>query len=150
MRPFNDPEVPPDCLADVADGGLVGIEVTELVDQDAVEHNEHAEREEDRVYRNWTPEEVCDEIDAIVRKKDCRAFGGGPYAKRVLVIATGELVIASPDFDLDRVRSKTPSITQQIDQAYLLLSYVPNPAAGEGSYPYVRLPVVKQTNLTSG
>jgi hypothetical protein len=135
---------PPDCVAEGPGGQRVGIEVTEVVDEDAVRMNQQAHATEDRVWRFWKPEHVCRRVDELISQKDSAEFHDGPYALRLLVIHCDEPHINSPGFDLNPLRHKKPAVTSQIDEAYLLLSYHPDPMAGEGYHPLLRLPVVKQ------
>ena len=72
---------PPDCVADTSDGDLVGFEVTELVNQEAIELNEKGEE----VYRKWTDSEIIEKLAGILEEKDSKHYVGGPYLKLILV-----------------------------------------------------------------
>jgi len=128
---------PPDCIAHDGDGGTVGIEVTELVDQRAVEMNERATCLEDRVYCAWTLQSVTERIEEIIRHKDSKAVHGGPYARLVLVIHCDEPIVVSPCFPLDALGQHVFSQPERITEVYLLLSYRPDPPR-QGYYPCVR------------
>jgi len=135
---------PPDCVVDGPNGGFVGIEVTELVDEEVVRANEQAQEREDREIRLWRMGDVWARVAEIVKAKDSKPFSGAPYSMRLLLIQCDEPHITSPDFDVQQIGVMPVCTTSQIDEAYLLLSYHPDPGRGGGRYPYVRLPVSKE------
>src|SRR5690349_17982700 len=106
---------PPDCLANNVDGALVGFEVRELVDQEAIELNEKGEE----VYREWTDIEIIEEVAAILREKDSKNYAREPLTKLILVIPTAE-----PDLDHKHLMRVFDlhffDHTEQLDGAYLL------------------------------
>jgi len=79
MTPIPSPHDPPDCIVSDHDGRPVAVEVTELVSAEAIRRNQKG----DDVYQDWKPNEVADEINSILLKKDGKVFHGGPYAKQI-------------------------------------------------------------------
>ncbi len=129
---------PPDCVAYDREGLAVGIEVTELVDQSAIEVNQRAETREDRRFRNWMVGSVASAIEGIIREKDSKNFHGGPYARLVLLIHSDEPTIASPSFPLDELKRRVFPQTRKITEAYLLSSYRSD-VSGDGSCDCIEL-----------
>lgn len=123
-------EDPPDCLAETGNGAMVGFEVRELVDRDAIELNEKGRG----VYRDWTNDEVVQELQKIIDEKDSKNYIGGPYEKMILVIPTDEPVLTygqlKPVLD---IREFKP--TKQLHEVYLLFSYDPEIKG----YPHIQL-----------
>lgn len=121
---------PPDVLADNTDGALVGFEVRELVDQEAVELNERGTA----VYRDWSHSEVVQELHKIVDEKDSKIYSGGPYQKLILVIPTDEPMLIQRELK-PVLENHEFGQTRQLHEAYLLFSYDPETKC----YPYVQL-----------
>ena len=126
------PKDPPDCIAKDQSSNLIGIEVTELVDEDAVRLNAQGKN----VYRKWTADEVVKEIESIIVGKDSNTFHGGPYKKLILVIHTDELDInfqaLKPMLEIHEFKK-----TSQITEAYLLFTYDPT----NKHYPHIQLKI---------
>jgi len=123
---------PPDCIATDEEGNTVGIEVSELVDEEAVRRNQQGKD----VYRLWDADSVIDHIQQILLNKDGKPYQGGPYAKLILVIHTDEPEI-TPECYIPIIQQHTFAGMRQIDEAYLLFSYIPAPAMPD--YPFIRL-----------
>lgn len=120
---------PPDCIAKDLSEDLVGFEVRELVDQQAIEMNESGKE----VYRDWNTSEVFQEIQNIIIEKDSKKYSG-PYKKIILVIPTDEPTLNYKE--LKNVLNKhTFNKTRQINEAYLLFSY----HAETQNYPFIKL-----------
>jgi hypothetical protein len=126
---------PPDCVIRDSAGVQVGVEVTELVDQEAVEM---CERGKD-VYRVWSDQEVREKIAQILINKDGKAHHGNLYSKPILVIHNDEFELRSPRL-FPILDASVFSRPQNIDEAYLICSYEP----GIG-YPYKRLNLDRPT-----
>lgn len=146
------PPTPPDVLARNEHGGLVGIEVSELADQEVIEMNiprskaryaamqravtsdERAEaknRNPEKV-RLWSGRQFLDAVAAIIGEKDAKTFAvaGEPYAERWLVIHTAE-----PFVDWTEFRAELPArifAPAQLDHVYLVRDYDPSTR----SYPW--------------
>jgi hypothetical protein len=121
---------PPDVIAETTDGSLVGFEVRELVDKEAVELNERGKA----VYRDWNNSEVIQELQNIIDEKDSKKYIGGPYERLILVIPTDEPVLALKQLKpvLERHEFNQP---RQLHEVYLLFSYDPETKG----FPHVRL-----------
>lgn len=125
------PNKAPDCIADAITGGVVAIEVTEFVSRKAIEMNQKG----NKVYRDWKPDEVINEVKKIIIQKDQVTYFGGPYSKTVLVIHTDEIVLDHETYT--KVLSVPSFNTQTIDEAFFLFSYRPQVK----TYPYVKLKI---------
>lgn len=124
---------PPDCIAEDQSGNLIGLEVSEFVDEEAVRLNAQGKD----VYRDWTIDEVVKQLEIIITEKDSKTFHGGPYKKLILVIHTDEFVI---NFQTLKPVLETHEFgkTNQITETYLLFSYDPE----INHFPYIQLKIV--------
>jgi hypothetical protein len=127
---------PPDCIAKDSEGKNIGIEVSELVDVDAIWMNQKGKQ----VYRDWRPEEVIKAIQKIIDEKDVKQFKGDPYNNIVLLIFTDEVTISYKEYSeiLEPHIFETP---KKIGTVYFLFSYNPDPCIQ--SYPYLKLNIGK-------
>ena len=123
----------PDCVIRDSNGVHVGVEVTELVDQTAVEL---CERGED-VYREWSDQAVCEKIAQILKSKDEKARRD-LYPKLILVIHTDEVELR-PFRLFPILDTSIFPRPRKIDEAYLICSYEPTLHTVENPYPYTRL-----------
>ncbi len=144
IRKNDDPY--PDCLAEM-DGEKIGVEVVELVDENAIkEHPELPPYEEPEQFMRessklpipmspeWPPDKFQRRLDRIVRKKDKRVKDGS-LSKQFLLIVTDE-----PRLDETTLSKylKTTKLQQpqHFDGVYLGMSYMPDSAGkGRGSHP---------------
>lgn len=126
----NPPHITPDCVGTIIDGKLIGFEVTELVDQEAVELNETGHR----VWKKWNHEELREKIRSIVTEKDRKTFQGGEYHSIVLIIYTDEPFLR-PEDCAKAFTSEGLGSCQQITDVFLLFSY----SRRKGSYTFLRL-----------
>ena len=124
----------PDCVIRESGGVQVGVEVTEFVDQKAVEMCERGKN----VYREWSDQAVREKIAQILKTKDQRAHLGDLYGKLILVIHTDEVELSSSRLFpiLDANIFPRP---RNIDEAYLICSYEPKLGNAPNPYPYIRL-----------
>jgi hypothetical protein len=120
----------PDCIVKDASDRNIAVEVTELVDEEAVRICQKGER----VYRRWRDEEVIDKLTAIMARKDKKANHGGLYAKVMLVIYTNEFELTSPRLMPILENRVFPGLTN-IEEVYVICSYEPGPK----TYPYTQL-----------
>jgi hypothetical protein len=146
-------EPPIDVTGFDRDRKLVAFEVTELVDEMAI--NENVKRRDDSgswtplyrsggvisrkwmpVYRSWTPETVIEKLEEIICEKDNKLRNASleHFDRVVLVIHTDEFDL-SPDRYIEVVREHLFARPKHIDEAYLVFSYWP---AYKG-YPYAPL-----------
>ena len=137
LRRGPSPNQAPDCIAEDNTGETIAIEVTEFVSSKAIEMNQKGKD----VYRNWKPDEVLNELQKIITKKDEVTYFGGPFYKIVLVIHTDELVLDHEAYST--ILSEARFETQKIDEVFFLFSYRPQVE----TYPYVRLKVASNAPL---
>jgi hypothetical protein len=132
-------EDPPDCEARDAQGKRIAIELTELVNRQAVETAAKLKKASAPQSAMPTPVEwPCADLLSVIQqrldRKDHRErLKDGPYDEYIVVIHTAEQRL-----DLDSVRACVQDhrfkVTSGIDRAYISLDYYP----GLG-YPLVRL-----------
>jgi hypothetical protein len=123
----------PDCVIRDSSGVQIGVEVTEFVDEKAVEICERGEN----VYREWSHQAVREKIAQILKRKDEKAHHGGLYGKLILVIHTDEFELTSSR--LFHILADSVFPLRNIDEAYLICSYEPTLDDAPNPYPYVRL-----------
>ena len=73
---------PPDVIAETFVGKLIGVEVTELVDEKAVRQHQKG----NEYFKFWSGKEIVEKIQNIINSKDIKVFYGGPYEKIILLI----------------------------------------------------------------
>lgn len=126
---------PPDCEAQI-DGLLVGIEVTELVDQKAIERFKRTKNSFQ--FSDWTEQTLESALSKRIRRKDVpEQVQEYRYDRYLLVIHCDE-----PELTAQRVEhyaSRFSAVTKLIDEALLILSYDPK----LGRCPLIRLNVKK-------
>jgi hypothetical protein len=125
---------PPDFAAVTKAQTLLAIELTELVDREAVELNVRAVNANEAAYRDWNHEEVLAAIKERLLDKDSKVFMGGPYDEKIVVIHTDEPVITVDEYEPILASHRFHGF-QQITSAYVLFSYNPDRAG----YPLVKL-----------
>lgn len=142
------PEVYPDCLAEL-NGGKIGVEVTELVDQDTIKAYQEVGKLQksgkfkeldpserlnllDRMDPEWPLDKFRERLAERVSDKDKRSRDGS-LDRQFLLIVTDE-----PDLDEATLEGHMASIVfprpNNFDGVYVMASYVPN-AGGDGYYP---------------
>lgn len=121
---------PPDVIAETLEGKPVGIEVCELVDEEAIRRSERGEE----VFRYWKNKELIDKIQEIIDRKGAKEFYGGLFEKIYLLIHTDEHLLDYGTFKdcLSEHEFKKPL---EIDTIFLLFSYSPE----LGCFPYIQL-----------
>ena len=111
---------PPDCVCSNAAGGLVAIEVAEVVCEEAARLTAQGEK----VMRVWKHGEFRAHIAGLLAAKDSKTFHGGPYSEIVASLFTDE-----PMLTLGQVMSELADASfgpyKQLTSAFLLLSYEP-------------------------
>jgi hypothetical protein len=111
---------PPDCEATLFNGRKLGIEVTELVDPEAIMAYKNGDVDQ---WAEWSREKLINSITKRLKAKDIsKNIKGGPYDIYVVIIHTAEPILS---FDyiypiLSKYIFKYYSI---IDRAFLLMSY---------------------------
>ena len=143
------PETYPDCLAEMA-GEKIGVEVTELVDENAIKEyplNPWYEGPEQFVREFsipmppiWTLDKFERHLNEIAQHKDNRVKDSS-LSKQFLLIVTDEpwLDEATLSAYLRTIKLQKP---RNFDGIYLMMSYVPNPdGKGHGRYPVFEVPL---------
>lgn len=123
------PNDPPDCEALNLQGERLAIEVTELVDGEAISQFKRAEKNRQLTdWAEWPREKFLAQLQRRISEKDSRfpKLKGAPYpGGYIVVIHTDE-----PDLDLEVVSRYLDghhfAKPQHIAQAFLLLSYAPS------------------------
>jgi hypothetical protein len=128
------PNDPPDVEAIDKEGRRVAIEVTELVDPDAI----RAAKNGKPYWPEWTAESFRSRIRELLQGKARRrpVLKGGPYpGGYVVVIYTDE-----PELRPDVIASllTEPFEITAVDRAFILLSYEPRTS----NYPYFEIPLL--------
>jgi hypothetical protein len=133
-------EDPPDCEATL-DGRASGVEVTELIDRPSLERN--LRQLDSPEYFNWDKPTFLAALQNRIDAKD-RAWKGGRYERRVLVIHTDEFELNRDTVShfLEEARFRAIHITD----AFLGLSYHSSFESGGGCYPVFRLNLHHQTD----
>ena len=113
---------PPDCEAIGNNGERIGIEVTELVDGDAI-----ASAKNGKLIDHNVPiplSQVIEKVSAIVSRKDRAIVKGGPYDLYKLIIYCDDPEYL--DFEIhNAIRNSRFGQTKLIDHAYFFESYDP-------------------------
>jgi hypothetical protein len=124
---------PPDCVATDMNDNPIGVEVTELVDEETVKLRSKGCRPD----KDWTSNEVIEKVKSILRKKsNLLTKRPSKYTNFFLVLHTDE-----PDlrwkFRAGELASSFHVFDRypHIDKVYLLFSYQP----GRKTYPYLEL-----------
>ena len=116
---------PPDVEITTGDNRKIGVEVTELVDSEAVKAHRHfgkAGNHNSYDWADWSVDRVASEISKRIAKKDRKlAAATTEFDELIIAIVTDEPMI---DVSIN---------VKHIDRAYLILSY--SPAADMSVYP---------------
>jgi hypothetical protein len=116
---------PPDFTAVTKAKTRLAVELTELVDQEAVEINVRATNKYQAVYRDWNKQEVLKAIEERLRDKDSKMFSGGPYEEIIVVLHTDEPAIDPVEY-MAMLRSQVFRGFNQVTSAYVLFSHHPD------------------------
>lgn len=121
---------PPDCICENSSGGLVAVEVVEVVCQDSAKLNAQGKN----VHRIWKSGELTSHIERLLTQKDGKNYHGGPYVDTIACLFTDEpmLTFAYAQAELEPV-CFGPFL--QLTSAFLLFSYDP----ASRSYPVLPL-----------
>lgn len=123
---------PPDCEAKDLDGNPVGIEVTELVDPEAI-----IAFKKNQVYE-WAEWDKAKLIDAINNRLDSKnipeRIKGGPYKSYIIIIYTDEPVL-NADYAKALLKGYRFAKRNLFDRAFLFIFYDPI----YKTYPYIEL-----------
>ena len=132
---------PPDCEVHDEKNNIIGIEITELVNELAV--RQAANLTDQRYYPVyfWGEKdagEVFDELGRKLREKDRKIYHKERYSKMLVVIFTDEPTLRYRKV-LELLRDKIFPRFENIEEAYLLFSYDPD----EDYCPYIKLNLEK-------
>lgn len=137
---------PPDAVGTQEDGTLAAVEVTELVDPEAIRRNVSAARNsrssdpieqmKDRVVRIWDRPDLISAVEERLRAKDEVTLMGGPFERYVVVLHTDEPMLSVTDAQR-WLAAHTFAGMSQITDAFLLMSYDPT----TDGYPIISLGV---------
>jgi hypothetical protein len=126
---------PPDAIVEKLDGSKIGVEVTELLDEQIQKERVKAWRDQVKKrfkYRNcnankrWTIEELTSETQKRIEEKCKREFNGGPYAFKILVVYSVETSVRIHFRDLAATLSqKEFGPTSLFDEIYFLTGQAP-------------------------
>ena len=125
LRNIDNAEDPPDVKVTVEGGDIIGVEITELVDQKAIE----LEIKKDSNYCfhvvGWDEKNTLEAIQRIITEKDSKCRAVPEYYETVsLLIFTDEPKL--PIDTLDRyLKSYQPIELKNIDNVYILTGYDP-------------------------
>jgi len=108
----------PDCEVDDEFGNTVGVEVTELVDEEAVRKAQRGEMD----FSYWTDDEIKDRVSGILAHKDLRSSHSGLYNKVILVIHTDQFT-RSHLFPV--IKNTKFTRLENIQEAFIIVSYDP-------------------------
>jgi len=122
----------PDCEVDDKFGNTVGVEVTELVDKEAIQKAQRDEMD----FSNWTDDEIKERVRDILSRKDLKSSHGGLYKKVVLVIHTDEFN-SSRLFPVIK-STKFPRL-KNIQEAFIIVSPEPR------KYPWCEIQFEKKS-----
>ena len=108
----------PDCEVDDEHGNTVGVEVTELADEEAVRKGQRNEMD----FSRWTDDQIKDQLSRILVRKNLKSSHGGLYCKVILVIHTDEFT----RLRLFPVIRETEFMRlENIQEAFIVASYDP-------------------------
>lgn len=125
------PNDPPDVEALDTEGRRVAIEVTELVDAEAI----RAAKNGHPYWPEWTPESFRLRVRELLEGKAKRrpVLKGGPYPGGYVVVIFTDEPELRPDFVAPRLNE--PFDVSAVDRAFLLISYEPRTS----NYPYFEI-----------
>ena len=118
-------EDPPDVKITTSEGRELGVEITELVDQTAIEYEIKGDPRYCERVVSWNKENTIDLLEAIIIRKDgkCEKVKE-KYETLVLLIFTDEPRLES-DTLKEYLQGHTWPATTYIDEAYILTGYEP-------------------------
>jgi hypothetical protein len=114
------PNHAPDFQITTDSGETCGVEITELVSQQAIE----ATKRGSSVFADWSDAELTVRFEELVAKKDrSENVKGGPYDRFVLLVPVDEVMLSRKQ--LECVLGSRSFPTHLIDEIYVLMSYDP-------------------------
>ncbi|HZM44661.1 MAG TPA: hypothetical protein VFC14_07500 [Burkholderiales bacterium] len=117
---------PPDVFANLADGRKIGIEITELVNEAAIDAQIRKPDEYSEELFQFGFDEASEEIRRIVREKEEKLFPAmSDYDELALLIHTDEFLLKSDQF-APGVAAYILDNSRVFESVYLLFSYEPD------------------------
>ena len=123
------PNDPPDCEALTLKGERLAIEVTELVDGEAIHQFKKAEKKGlPTDWAEWSKEKFLFELQNRLSEKDARfpELKGAPYPGGYLVVVHSDEPVLDVETVARYLKGHRFCAIQHIKQAFLLLSYAPS------------------------
>jgi hypothetical protein len=122
----------PDCEVDDDLGNTVAVEVTELVDEEAIRTAERDEMD----FSYQTDGEIKEKVSKILARKNLKSSHGGLYRKVILVIHTDEFT-HSRLFPV--IRNTEFMRLENIQEAFIITSYDPSYDPVTHTYPWCEI-----------
>ena len=117
---------PPDIFADLADGRKIGVEITELVNEAAIDAQIHKPDDYYHHLFQFDFKNACEEVRKLVRHKEAKLSHKMPdYAELALLIHTDEFLLKSDQFMVD-VTPRVLDSSRVFASIYILFSYEPD------------------------
>ena len=133
---FDNAEDPPDISAISSDGQKIGVEITELVSNEAIQaqiRGDRAAQVADMV--KWPNERIIESIqERIDSKNDVSPDIKAKYQRFILLLHTDEFSLTYTNVE-QAINGKVWGNTENLDEGYLLFSYDPFTK----SYPVLKL-----------
>lgn len=142
---------PPDCEATNSTGQRVAIEITELVDGDAIKAHQAARRSGSGApVPEWSQLKFLNSVTTLLIRKDRKGsqLKGGPYPGGYVVVIPTDETMLDPSTVAKYLEGHAFSGMRHVTQAFVLLSYMPS-AEGKGQYPYSELRLSKAAKPSS-
>ena len=131
-------EDPPDCEALTLEGKRMAIEVTELVDEDAIRAFRRGQGAD---WAPWSRNQLFDAVSKLLAKKDSRYpdLKGGPYPGGYMVVIYTDEPLLSRSVLSSYLAGLTFDKLVHVDRAFVLISYDPEVE----HCPAIELPLVR-------
>ncbi|MDX1508247.1 MAG: hypothetical protein R3358_08200 [Woeseiaceae bacterium] len=126
---------PPDIAISLQNGGQISLEITELVNQEAIEAQLSGSADYSRQIFDWDDQKIVSRITKRVREKEmkCRAMASGD-SKLALLLHTDEPILSEKDVQ-EAIQKLGPIESDVFNEIWLIFSYDPKTS----SFPLIRL-----------
>lgn len=134
---------PPDIVAELENGQTIGVELTELVNKDAIDAQIHKPEAYSGIALNFGADEALIKINSIIDSKSDKLRNVvSMYDQLILLIHTDEIMLTSATFVKSMQNHKLHS-SNVFNSVHLMFSYEP----ASKSYPVVSILPNKSLNL---
>jgi hypothetical protein len=122
---------PPDIIIEKNDGSKIGLEVSELLDEEVQRARVETWRKEGRYYerKRWEQEELINKIQKRIEEKNVYnkpEFNGGPYDSKIFVIYSVDTSVSAYFRDLATIIYKREfGPVSRFDEIYFLTTPAP-------------------------